>query len=27
IYLVRGTDVRHIGLTRMKEEVENNRGE
>lgn len=26
IYLVRGTDVRHIGLTRMKEEVENNRG-
>ncbi|MDX4008543.1 hypothetical protein QYP00_18435, partial [Pseudomonas aeruginosa] len=22
-----GTDVRHIGLTRMKEEVENNRGE
>ncbi len=27
IYLVRGTDVRHIDLTRMKEEVENNRGE
>ena len=27
IYLVRGTGVRHIGLTRMKEEVENNRGE
>lgn len=22
IYLVRGTDVRHIGLTRMREEVE-----
>ncbi len=24
IYLVRGTDVRHLGLARMKEEVQGN---
>jgi phosphate transport system protein len=27
IYLVRGTDVRHLGLKRMKEEVEGTSGE
>ena len=27
IYLVRGTDVRHLGLKRMKEEVEGTTGE
>jgi phosphate transport system protein len=27
IYLVRGTDVRHMGLKRMKEEVEGSAGE